>query len=218
MTPEDFKRLVAAGMNTDQIALVMEMMERESRSAVEADEVRKQKARDRVAKWRERHRNVSETSQKVTVPLTGEGARVEDKTLTSEIEPQEQEGRKDARERAFGSFWSLYPHRVGKADASKAFDRALKRAPLETILVGLRRYAAKTDDRPWCNPATWLNQDRWTDEPAAPVARAGPAPPRMNPTLAAALELKEKMDALSPSEIEGNHPPPRLVAIGGGAR
>jgi hypothetical protein len=29
-----------------------------------------------------------------------------------------------------------------------------------------RRYIGKTDDRPWCNPATWLNQERWADQPA----------------------------------------------------
>jgi hypothetical protein len=29
------------------------------------------------------------------------------------------------------------------------------------------RYAAKTDDRPWCNPETWINQGRWEDRPAS---------------------------------------------------
>lgn len=75
----------------------------------------------------------------------------------------------------FEAFWSIYPNRVGKRDAEKAFLKALKRADLETILAGLRRYAAKTDDRPWCNPATWLNQDRWEDAPAdVPQRSAGP--------------------------------------------
>jgi len=66
----------------------------------------------------------------------------------------------------FDQFWAIYPNRVGKRDAEKAFTKATGRASLETILAGLRRYVAKTDDRPWCNPATWLNQDRWEDAPA----------------------------------------------------
>ncbi|TWB61674.1 hypothetical protein FBZ98_1011019 [Rhizobium sp. ERR 922] len=77
----------------------------------------------------------------------------------------------------FDDFWSIYPNKVGKRDAEKSFARALSRATLPEIINGLRRYVAKTDDRPWCNPATWLNQDRWTDAPAAPVPRQQ-APPR----------------------------------------
>jgi hypothetical protein len=35
------------------------------------------------------------------------------------------------------------------------------------LLAGVRRYiATKPEDHPWCNPATWLNQGRWEDEPA----------------------------------------------------
>jgi hypothetical protein len=68
----------------------------------------------------------------------------------------------------------LFPNKVGKADAVKAYGKARQRVGFETLMAGLRRYVAKTDDRPWCNPSTWLNQDRWTDEPAA-VARAGPS-------------------------------------------
>jgi hypothetical protein len=33
-------------------------------------------------------------------------------------------------------------------------------------MAGLEKYIAKTDDRPWCNPATWIHQDRWNDQPA----------------------------------------------------
>lgn len=67
--------------------------------------------------------------------------------------------------RDFVTFWQHYPHKVGKRDAMKAFERARKRATIEVMLAGLTRYATKTDDRPWCNPATWLNQDRWADQP-----------------------------------------------------
>ncbi len=76
----------------------------------------------------------------------------------------------------FEDFWAIYPNRVGKRDAEKSFAKALSRANLPEILAGLRRYVAKTDDRPWCNPATWLNQDRWADDPAH-VPRQQ-APPR----------------------------------------
>ena len=72
----------------------------------------------------------------------------------------------------------IFPNRVGRRAAEKAFVKARKRADLAAIMSGLRRYALKTDDRPWCNPATFLNQDRLEDEPVdvAPQRRAT-APP-----------------------------------------
>lgn len=82
--------------------------------------------------------------------------------------------KKHARERASrplaefeNEFWPLYPNKVGKDAARKSWEKAVGRAPVSEIMAGLRQYAAKTDDRPWCNPATWLNQGRWADEPAS---------------------------------------------------
>jgi hypothetical protein len=85
--------------------------------------------------------------------------RSEDNALVPVQEPAQNE---------FEEFWNLYPHKVGKRDAMQAFSRARKRTDFETMASGLKRYAGKTDDRPWCNPATWLNQDRWGDSPAPP--------------------------------------------------
>jgi hypothetical protein len=79
-------------------------------------------------------------------------------------------------------FWPRYPNKVGKPDALKAFLRARNKTSLETIAHGLDAYVHKTDDRPWCNPSTWLNQERWNDQPAT-VSRQARAPPR-EPTLA----------------------------------
>lgn len=68
----------------------------------------------------------------------------------------------------FDRFWSWYPHKVGKRAALKAFPGALCRAgSIDAILVGVER--AKLS-RSWSegyipNPATWLNQDRWLDQP-----------------------------------------------------
>lgn len=78
----------------------------------------------------------------------------------------------------FEQFWSVFPNKVGKADAVKAFLKAQHRVDFESLMAGLHRYVAKTDDRPWCNPSTWLNQDRWADEPATPQARGSPPPKR----------------------------------------
>jgi hypothetical protein len=74
---------------------------------------------------------------------------------------------KDFREQ----FWNRYPHKVGKADAIAKLERARKRGiAWVELMAGVDRYVReKPTDRPWCNPATWINQDRWTDEPAGAV-------------------------------------------------
>ncbi len=72
--------------------------------------------------------------------------------------------------------WPLYPQKVARKTAAKAWASARQRADFDTIMDGLKRYVAKRDDRPWCNLSTWLNQDRWTDRPAAAPARAPPSP------------------------------------------
>jgi uncharacterized protein YdaU (DUF1376 family) len=66
------------------------------------------------------------------------------------------------------AFWPAYPHKVGKPAALKAFRAARKRAELARILDGLEAYIRdKPPDRSWLNPATFLNQDRFDDQPAS---------------------------------------------------
>ena len=63
----------------------------------------------------------------------------------------------------FEAFWKQYPRRVGKKKARAAYKVALKSIGHEDIMAGLLRYNPKPDFI--CNPATWLNQGRWEDEP-----------------------------------------------------
>ncbi len=64
-------------------------------------------------------------------------------------------------------FWQHWPHKVGKAKAIEAYVIARRTATSREIRDGLDRYVlTKPPDRPWLNPATFLNQERWNDEPA----------------------------------------------------
>lgn len=71
--------------------------------------------------------------------------------------------------REFANWWNAYPAKVGKGAAEKAYTKARTLADADVLLAGVQRYAVKRDDRPWCNPATWLNQQRWLDEEPAPM-------------------------------------------------
>jgi len=84
-------------------------------------------------------------------------------------------------EHGFEVFWARYGHKVGKRKALEAFKQACRRADLADILDGLERYVlTKPPDVAWCNPATWLGQDRWTDEPAYLVNGHDPPAGRSN--------------------------------------
>ena len=68
----------------------------------------------------------------------------------------------------FGEFWDTYPHKVGESETRVAYAEALTRATPEEILDGLKRYiGAKPDDRHWMNPAKFLGDKRFKDQPAA---------------------------------------------------
>jgi Helix-turn-helix domain len=78
------------------------------------------------------------------------------------------EGAADVGE-AFDRFWAVYPRRVAKEAARKAFAGAIKRggALVEALIAGAQRYAAeRTGQNPKYtkHPATWLNAGCWEDE------------------------------------------------------
>jgi len=70
----------------------------------------------------------------------------------------------------FDVFWSIYPRKVAKQAALKAFEKALQVATGEEICDGARRYADDPNRSPsyTAHAATWLNAHRWGDEPLPP--------------------------------------------------
>lgn len=72
-----------------------------------------------------------------------------------------------ARETDFDRFWAMYPKKVGKKDAFKAFIKA--DASIDEILDAVDRQMhsaqwQREGGRFIPNPATWLRQGRWDDE------------------------------------------------------
>lgn len=65
-------------------------------------------------------------------------------------------------------FWKEWPNKVGKTPAAKAWIAIRKKGhSVETIMHGLSKYIeGKPTDRHWLNPSTFLNQERFLDQPA----------------------------------------------------
>lgn len=73
-----------------------------------------------------------------------------------------------ALESAFKSFYLVYPRKVGKQAALKAFVKAAKQSRPEVIVAGAKRFADDPNlpDKQYIPyPASWLNAGRWDDEP-----------------------------------------------------
>lgn len=72
----------------------------------------------------------------------------------------------------FDEFWTLCPRKKGKGAARRAYSKARKLAEESELIEAMRRFRQEClgkDPEFICHPATWLNQERWEDEPDAVV-------------------------------------------------
>ena len=75
-------------------------------------------------------------------------------------------------ESPFDAFWMAYPRKTGKGDARNKFAKALTKTTFATIMTALERVKGSAqwqrDGGQYIpHPATWLNQERWDDDPSA---------------------------------------------------
>mgnify|MGYP003638271411 FL=1 len=75
---------------------------------------------------------------------------------------------------SFDEFWDVYPRKVDKAKALKAFDKALQVSEFQDILAGTISYRddANRLDQFTKYPATWLNAESWNNDPLPHDPRA----------------------------------------------
>lgn len=87
-----------------------------------------------------------------------------------QIQPQ----KGDEVSEAFERFWQSYPLKVGKLEARRRFDEALKQASADEIIAGAKRFARlkKGEETRFIKqPSTWLHEGCWLDE--VPSDRVG---------------------------------------------
>tara|TARA_R110000803_G_scaffold50951_1_gene105579 strand:+ start:992 stop:1483 length:492 start_codon:yes stop_codon:yes gene_type:complete len=68
----------------------------------------------------------------------------------------------------FEDFWKAYPRKVAKGKARKAWDKATKNVAPQTIIEAGEQYAksvAGSEAKYIAHPTTWLNAERWEDDP-----------------------------------------------------
>lgn len=87
----------------------------------------------------------------------------------------------------FDAFWRAYPRKVGKGQARRAFASAIRKVDAATINAAAERFAdwcsrSRTEQQFIPHPSTWLNGERWADEPQPVTAgRVNGHQPYRNP-------------------------------------
>lgn len=185
------RALVAAGATSEMLIAAVEAEEKIATANVEAEReanrLRQQRHRSRVSRPSRDVTPVTpvtrDNDDKQNQQLGAE--QIQTDHLFLEVREESLQGSKDRKSSKrlgvagspssppslffFDQFWEACPHKVGKGAAERAFDRVRKsgRVTFAELMAGLERYkASKPVDRPWCNPATWLNERRWEDRPA----------------------------------------------------
>ena len=150
--------------------IYMTAVEKMIGSAVDNDNANRQR------RFRERQKQLALQERYDCVTKNNESKSIDiDKDIdTPPIIPPT--GENDAVEKAkadtsFEVFWKAYPKKVGKQDAKKAFERAMKKNHLsvETLVTAIESQKhseqwSRENGRFIPNPSTWLNQGRWEDE------------------------------------------------------
>jgi hypothetical protein len=105
----------------------------------------------------------------------------------------------------FDRFWKTYPRREAKGAARKAWDKAITRAPAGLIIAAAGAYRDRPGRKPeyTAHPASWLNQDRWTDEPNVDPAPPQPAPSTTDARMAQAMAAGDRVQAMLDAQTQG---------------
>ena len=208
-------QMATLGLDREQAEAVASMLAAVEEATRSEGDAGKEKARARWRRWRENHPRTNDEQRLQTLAndsqrLVRGGARVEDKSQTTEIEPQlENKKREPALASVeFEDWYSGYPHKVERGAAERAFVKARSIASLAELKAGVQRYiAAKPIDRHWQNPATWLNGKGWLDQPGVvvPMARGSPAIRPVDDLINSLVSQMDEADANPAAKIEG-HP------------
>jgi hypothetical protein len=173
------KHLLACGASHEAVVKAVEEIEASSESAIAA---KRERNRDRMRASRAR-------TERTTPPLSPPMIN----NSTPPI-PTPKISIKSNEEPLFEGFWAVYPRKIGKGAARKAYRHALTRASHVEILAGAKAYASsKPDPQFTAHASTWLNADRWLDEPdRKPTVISGPWKP---------IEPEKLPEPISPEEL-----------------
>jgi len=132
------------------------------------------KAKERMQKARspEVQKKFDRTSQEVRLPPSPSPSPSPIPIPSTTKKKEKTLAHSENERQGFDTFWEAYPKKVGKGEARKAWHRKGDVA-LDHILEAIQKQKRSWSDPKFIpNPATWLNQERWDDEPVTSGAQA----------------------------------------------
>jgi hypothetical protein len=186
---EEGRRLVREG------AFAYRVVNHRTYRGIRHEDDRRAYNRQKMAEHRAKKRSIINTSQDASVPScaavsrgepqcahTEAEAEAEAEAEISELVPMGRLSKPDpapsALDVSFDAFWRLYPKKTGKGAALKTWKKIKPANGLcERIAATLALYCQsdqwqKDHGQFIPNPATWLNQGRWDDEPVSSSAHS----------------------------------------------
>lgn len=164
------KIMVAKGATVEQVAAVVEELERQRNELLEVQREKKRlqkrkermMSRDVAATVGDKERQLA-TGSDLSSPLNGSlpANRYNINTPLSLNTP--------SLNTSFADFWSNYPRKIGKGAALKAYKKALTKTDAETILKAVKGYPWSSEREFIPHASTWLNAERWTDDTTSPA-------------------------------------------------
>jgi len=172
------KAMLASGCSAEQIASVVEAYE-----AKEQDKAKERRAKRAAAKREERSRrlmspnvaattcdNVRQNATTCDIPFpsspspNGFPPTQRDNTTTTPLSLTSTSSSKPLNFDHFENFWAAYPRKVGKGQAKRAWNLAIKKAKSEEIISACKSYHWPSEIEFIPHASTWLNGERWADE------------------------------------------------------
>lgn len=197
-----YKRLRDAGVDEATAMLCAEEFDKEVKYAVDAI-LEPKRAKDRARKARKSTDSAEtpESTEPLSLPPSPQTPQPPTHTRVSNT--TREDGREDA---AWVRFWADYPRKTAKAEARKAFTKAWKKLPdgdEEQILTGgLERAKASWVDAQFIpHAATWLNGERWNDEPPPP-SQPRPANVQHHPHKTATSSREDRLGRMLRGALE----------------
>ena len=101
----------------------------------------------------------------------------------------------------FNLFWAIYPRKEAKGAARTAFLKACKKASVDAIIEGAKRFASDPNrqDEFTAHASTWLNQERWSDEA---LPKRSSTITRTETSVMRALEIAERFSVEEGKALE----------------
>ena len=130
---------------------------------------------ERAKQWRERKRTQENAPETDTESERKKESKLSKKRLDRLLLGKKLEFEKELFER----FWEAYGYKQQRKRAEQAFEKSITKASIETILEGVSRYhSTRPVWQEFALAASWLNGERWMDQPAIAGkinGHAGPA-------------------------------------------